>query len=759
MLMRDARLPLPPTGFVGRAADVADLAALLSQPDARLVTILGPAGVGKTRLAVEVADRHAPPVDEVVFVGLSELADPDHFPATLLSALGGADVGSRPPLDLVVDRLADRDVLIVLDNFEHLVAAAPDVAHLIETAPGVRVLVTSRRPLGVRAERGVPLRPLTAPTGLQVGVEEAMAFDAVALFVARLQAADAHYRFTARDVRDVVRICQGLDGLPLALELAAARARSLPLATIASAIESRIDVLGPPALDLPSRHRTMSGAVGWSVDLLSGEAAALFRRLGVYAGATVDAIDAIGADLGLDHARALDALDELVAHSLLVKDPQGRMLMLAVVRDVALDQLEGAGETGSARNRHARWFLTFAEQVAAGLDGEHQRVSLERLEADAANLSAAVRHALTANDVEMALRLCLALRMLWYVRGPIAEGRAMFERALGLAGGPDQLRVAAMIEAAALARRHGDLETADDLSDAAVAQARLTVDGALLAAALLQRGFVLHLAGRYADARPALEESYAVSHRLDDRLAVARAAHHLGFVAYFGDGDVALAWEMQCRCLALFRELRNGRHVTTTIIAMTELARARGDLRAARDLVADAAGQLRALRDTPLLVYALHNAASVSADESDPSQAFRLLGAAEGLEAATGTAPWPAVASGSQRWVPAAERTIGRRRAETLRAQSRGLGADDALALLDAPAGGWGTGGGLSRREHEVATLVAEGLTNRAIAAQLFVSERTVDGHVARALSKLGLHNRVQLATHVAGEPTGTENR
>ncbi|GAC1312647.1 MAG: LuxR C-terminal-related transcriptional regulator [Acidimicrobiales bacterium] len=729
--MRSAGLPLPPTRFIG------------------LVTILGPAGVGKTRLAVEIAQRHAPDTDDVVFVPLADLDDPGRFPAALLASLGGADVSSRSPLALAVDHLADRTVLLVLDNFEHLVAAAPDVARLIETAPRVRVLVTSRRPLGVRAEHCVPLRPLTVPDATLIGVEESIGFDAVALFVARLEAADARYRLTAGDVADIVRICRRLDGLPLALELAAARARSLPLGAIADAIEARIDVLGPASPDLPSRHRTMPAAVSWSVDLLSAGAAALFRELGVYAGATVHAIGATGPDLGLDHVGVFGALDELVAHSLVVKDPNGRFRMLEVVRDVALDQLEAAGTMMEARDRHVRWFCAFAQETAAGLSGEEQRESLDQLQAEASNLSAAVRHALRRHDAATALRLCLALRMLWYVRGPIAEGRALFEQALSSDGAPAPLRTAAMIEAAALARHHGDLETADALTDGAVAHARKSDDEPLLAASLLQRGFVLHLAGRYGEARPVLEESLALSHRRDDRLAVGRASHHLGFVASFGDGDLALAWELQCRCLALFRDLHHERHVLTALIAMTEVARARGDLRAARGLASEANGHLRSLRDTPLLVHALHHVAALTADEGHPTQALRLLGAAEGLEAASGSTPWPAVAAGARRWLPSAERSVGHGRADALRAEGRRLGTEEALAMLDS-AGGDRDGAGLSRREQQVATLVAEGLTNRAIAERLFVSERTVDGHVARALSKLGLHNRTQLAAHVA---------
>ena len=740
------------TPFIGRAAELQVAAELLTGPATRILTLTGPAGVGKTRLALELARRTLPAFPGgAVFVPLADLHDPGGLPAALLRAVGGADRDPRDAVPALVDRLAGRALLLLLDNVEQIAHGSGLLTPVVESCPELTVLVTSRCPLGLRAERCLPVGPLGLPPAGQVPADRALQSDAVAFLVGRLEAVDGRFTLHDEDLPSVVGICRRLDGLPLALELAAARSRVLPVRAILAALEEGLPLLTLGNLDMPERQRTMAGALDWSYRLLDPTGAAVFRRLGASrGGADRNACEALAGDLGLDPVQLLDALDGLVCHSLIHRtgEAPARFGMLEVVREFAAGQLAAAGEERAARRRHALHYLALAEQ--AQLAGPDQAAWLDRLQPDAANFTAAVRWAVDEPEADLALRLCLALRFLWYVRGSIAEARSLFAEALALPGARPALRGRALVEAAALARHHGDLPGARHLTAEALRIARQQGGPKLLGAALLQHGFVLHLLGDYPGARSALEESLAISHGRDDRLGVARALHHLGLVAYFGDADTGLAWELQARGLALFRELGNQRHVAATLISMGELARARGEPATARELLAEAVGHVRRLDDTPLLAFALHPCAALAADQGQLHRALRLIGAAEGLERASGAPAWPALAAGQAAWLPSAERRVGPNRTAALREAGRRLTPGQAAELAtcddDRP-------DLLTDRERQVAVLVAEGLTNRAIAERLVVSTRTVDGHVAAVLAKLGFATRAQIAGWVAGGP------
>lgn len=746
-------LPDPPDLFVGRAADLAGLDALLSERP--LVTVVGPAGVGKTRLAIEAVRRAAPAfADGAAFVGLADVRSPEMFPSALAGALGIVDLGARPPLELVADHLRGREFLLLLDNLEQIVEVGATIASLLVECPRLKVLATSRRALDLRSEHCYHLEPLSLPRTDSADAEASLGSDAVALLIARLSALDQRFQATAADVVLIARMCRRLDGLPLALELAAARTRTLSLPELLSALERSLPLLTNGPRDMPARQRTMTDALAWSWQLLSANAAAVLARLGVAAGgADILAITALVDDLGLDEVAILDALDELLSHSLVRREDVAgttRFRLLEVVREFAVGQLTPR-DFARTREAHATHFLSVAAAVAPGLDGPDQAVLLDRLQRDGPNFVAAVRSAVATGDAEVALRLCVALRFLWYVRGSLSDGRALFADALAVPGAPASVHAKALVEASALARCQGAYAEAAEMLERALALVGDSNPRAL-AGTLLQVGFVAHLVGEYDRARAALEQCLRLRRAEGDRLGSARALQHLALVEGIEGGDLQLAWDMEVECLEIYRELGNARHVATVLIAITDLARACGDLAAAREAMAEALGHIDQLADIPLLVHALHYAAALTADEGHLNRALRLLGAAEGLASRSGALAWPAVARSTERWMGSAVQALGRPRAERLRASGADLGFREAIALATADGAEASL---LTRREYEIASLVAEGLSNRLIAARLVLSERTVDGHVARILTKLDMRTRSQIAVWITDSEAG----
>lgn len=737
---------------MGREAEMAALTGLLLDEGVRLVTLTGVAGVGKTRLAIEAARQSPARFEENVhFVSLADVVDSGLVSARVLSTLRSTGAGSQRALDEVCDILAGEPCLLLLDNFEHLLDASRVVAEVLERCPDLTVLVTSRSPLGLRAESCIPLEPLRLPPP-DAPLHSAIECDAVAFLLSRLASIDAARQW--RDETDaVIDICRRLDGLPLALELVASRARTLSLPAIHDGLDASLDLLTRGGADVPDRQRTMRSALEWSYRLLDTTSATVFRRFGVcVGGAGLATVAALTTDLQLSRSALLDALDELVRHGLVVTGDSGRFRMLQVVHEFARGLLQDAGESGAAADRHAETFLDFAEEASRHLAGPQQLDWLDRLQEEAPNLSAALRTTIARNDTERALRFCLALRFLWYVRGPLVEGQAFFSAALALPGAPSLLRGAALVEASALARHVGDLEPALGLTTDAVELARGERDDTLLASALLQQGFVLHVCQRYSEAQAALEESLALSEAGGNALGTARALHHLGLVAYYGYGDSARAWQLHSRCLTMFRDIGHERHEATTLIGMAEIARVRAELQEAHTLLNRALAIVTQLRDLPLLSYALYTASGLAVAETQPSRAVRLLGAAESVDRRAGAAPWPVLVTSSERGLSQVTARLGHARVASLRAQGAALDQHAATEL--AASSGDDETSPLTQRESEIASLLSEGLSNRAIAARLVLSERTVDGHVGRILSKLGFSSRAQIAVWVAsGRP------
>jgi predicted ATPase len=597
----------------------------------RLVTLTGPGGAGKTRLAYAVAEALLHEfAGGVSVVDLGGVGDAGLVPATIAQALGLKETGGEPVDGTLKGWLRERELLLLLDGFEQLLPVAPYVAGLLAAAPGVKIIVTSRASLRVSGEYEFRVPPLALPDkdDGRAELDVLAQVEAVALFVERARAVRVGFELATQNAAAVVEICIRLDGLPLAIELAAARTASLSPQAIVERLEHPLQLLTRGARDLPDRQQTLRATLDWSYALLDPGERDLFARLAVFvAGFSLSASEEVcGA--------GIDELASLVDKSLLVLQDapnEERFRMLDTIREYALEQLEASGGAEAARRGHAAFFAALAERAEPELTGERQAAWLERLEPDHDNVRAALAWAHEADEHELELRLAAAIARFWYVRGHLGEGRRWLEQALaGAEAPPQQLRAKALMNLGALAFTQGDYLRAKASLDESLRLSRLLRDERGIAHALSGLGNVAVGEGDHDGARQLFEESRTVARDAGERRALAIATNNLGVLA-LGQADYEWAEQLFEETLRLITQVGDPQAIAIALAQRGFAVLHQGRHAEALTLLRQGVAQLQELGDRASTSYCLEGLAALAAARGKREAAARILGASERL--------------------------------------------------------------------------------------------------------------------------------
>jgi predicted ATPase/DNA-binding NarL/FixJ family response regulator len=806
---RRATIPTVLTSFVGRKRDMAEVRRLLVS--SKLLTLTGAAGCGKTRLALRVAaDLNHHYADGVHWVELAHLGDPVLVPQAVAKVLHVREQRGRPMVDGLLETLQKKQLLLVLDNCEHVLSACAQLVEALLAATEISMLATSREPLGVVGELRYPLPPLALPPRT-LPPDEMGQFDAVQLFVERARAILPDFALTADNAAVVASICHHLDGLPLAIELASARVNVLTVEQIAARLNDRFELLAASHMTY-SHHHTLRAAIDWSYDFLSTPEQIMLRRLSVFAGGcSLATAETVCAGDGVEREQVLELQSSLVNKSLVVahtlQRSEARYTLLETIRQYAQEQLRAAGESALIHDRHLQCFLQLTEETTGKLSGQYQQLWLNWLEGEYDNLRAAMTWALESGRIEAGLRIANAIYQFWTIRDYVQEGLAWVERLLARADEhispvvhANALAYASLLagfrgntstqmkygqEAAALAeaagdegkpalfwalagqsnaaRAAGDYQTEFNLAQRVIQLGRELGDSRLLGVSLSTWSITAMALGKYNEARAMLDEALPLLRALGDPYRIAMALNFSGDLARL-EQQYAQAQSAYEESIALLREIGGVRDLASVLHNLGDTCLHLGDVARAHALFSESMAAQLAQRNTPGVAECLIGFAAVAVVCGLPAAGARLLAAAVAIGGQRVATAWAATRMEYDHYLALVRASLTETELEAEQAAGRTFSLEQAVTYaqqLPLKAAAHETRkkpDDLTLREREVAALIAQGKSNGEIADELVVGKRTVEKHIANILSKLGFTNRAQIVRWAieAGEVNST---